>query len=380
MSDDALQVWFMPWAGLGRTFTIGPVTFWPFPSMAEARIRDQPVREHLDRYFRCYVDHSGKTVDTITVCSHESVELRRIEPNEPEAVELRGVVDALLFSVICSATKAAVCADNKTMAPPSADRYQLLRQNFTPGDEYLAVTAGSAHHIGKIPQVTFQEPWCLGGGFGYPPNKLIQGFQAVFDASFPSGARQRLFRSLEWFRLAHTQYDEVSDLSKIVMMATAFEILLEAGKSRRKKEWIACELERRCARPDSLRDSRAHRDGTRIYSKVACWGWDFYDLRNNIAHGDEVAPGAMKYSAPGREWLTHLIVADLVFWECVLRELYGRRCIGQPARDLASKPEWKEAFPDMDQENFVSHVAASFLGFNDVHRTLGWLPKLASTK
>jgi hypothetical protein len=362
------EIWFMPWAGLGE-LKIGPVAFWPFSRMAGGKVRDQQVRERLERYFQRYVDHAGSPVDTVTVCSHDSANLESLEPDA--AKEVRAAADALIFSIICPATKAGVCADNRTMAPPSADRYQLLRRNPFPDDDHISVASGRSLHICRIDDVAFQQPWWLGGGFGVPNARLT----AAFDKSFGVLGRERtrLFQSLEWFRLAHTQYDQVSEASKVVMMATAFEILLGAGKSRKKKEWIVCELERRCARPDSHRDGRKTRDGNRIYSKVACWGWDFYELRNAIAHGDEVTPEQLKYPTPSRPWLMHLIVADLVFWECVTRELYRLECIGEVknhARELAGL--YKPVFPDMQPDSFVDHVATSLLGFGDVHRALGW--------
>ena len=193
------QIWFMPWAGLGE-FTVGPVTFWPFPRMANERVGDHQLRRYFEKYFRRYVDHTGSPVDTVTVCSHRSTDLEELRPDD--AAEVRAAVDAVIFSAISSATKAGVCADNRTIAPPSADRYQLLRQNLSANDDFISVTAGNARSICKVDDLTFQEPWCLGGGFGLPSRRLIAGFNDSF--SLPQQDRERLFRSLEWFRLAHT--------------------------------------------------------------------------------------------------------------------------------------------------------------------------------
>ena len=150
--------------------------------------------------------------------------------------------------------------------------------------------------------------------------------------------------------------------------------MLGAGKSHRKKEWVACKLEERCALSDSLKETRT-RDGDRSYSKVACWGWDFYELRNAIAHGDKVEPERLKCSTANRPWLTQLIVADLVFWQCVTCELYALNCMDDTARRARKLADiYKTVFPDLDAEPFTAHVAASFLGFSEVHRALGWLP------
>jgi hypothetical protein len=157
------------------------------------------------------------------------------------------------------------------MAPPSADRYELLTQNFQRGNNHLSIQTGSLLSSGwRIGDISFPMPWCLGGSNGSPNATFIRGFGRVFGKGIPKDFRDRLFRALEWFRLAHTESDKVSTVSKVVMMATAFEIILNLPNVGDKSGHFADELEKRCAITRSLQQTRQDRKRRRqIRSKVA---------------------------------------------------------------------------------------------------------------
>lgn len=371
MSETLSQVWFMPWAGLNKELHVGPVIFWPFTAMAANKIKEPSVREQLQRYFGCYVDHHGRPVSTVTICSYGTVNFRKLRRTQANAV--RAAVDALIYSVVSPNVKVAVSANNRSMGPPSADRYQLLAQNLISGDDHIAVRAGNLVSGGwKIGELVFPQPWHLGGAFGAPDGELIEGWGKLFATSFPSEIRERLFRSLEWFRLSHTESDEVSVLSKIVMMATAFEILLQIPNVPNKKKWIAEDVVKRCATPKSLKATRHDKKGKPCtYPKIAWWAWDFYELRNKIVHGDVVPPKLLRYQTSKRKWLTHLIVADIVFSECIARELYAQECIGDSVRAVI--PKWQKAFPEEQPEILESLLLDMHLRFEVAHRALGWM-------
>ena len=283
------------------------------------------------------------------------------------------VVNILVFCTIAPATKRAVCANNRSMGPPSTEIFQVITQNFQLGINHIAVQAGSLISGGwEIGEVTFPKPWATGGSFGSPDKELIKGFCKVFNDSFSNDVRERIFRSLEWFRMSHVGNSEVSMLSKIVMMATSFEILLQVPNIPNKKQWIAEEIEKQISNSDFLKETRTDSKGNdHTYSKAAWWSWDFYELRNNIVHGDYVKPELILYCASDIKWLTHLIIADLVFWEFVKRELFNHRCIGDEVYSCAK--EWDKAFPEEPQSISIEPLARQFLGFIDVHKALGWI-------
>jgi len=370
MEEKKYQVSFLPWVGIEKEFQIGPIKFTPL-NKAFDKIEDPSIKKYLSKLFYSYVDHQGKPVETILLCSYSNFDFHCLV--EEENNELMSAVDVLVFCTIAPNIKKAVCADNRSMGQPGTENFQLITQNFQPGINHIAVQAGSSISGGwEIGEITFSKPWATGGSFGTPDKELIQGFYKVFDAKFSNDVRERVFRSLEWFRMSHVENSEVSLLSKIVMMATAFEILLQVPSTPNKKQWIAREIAKRISNSDFLKETRKDPKGNDYtYSKVAWWSWDFYEIRNSIVHGDYVKPECIQYCAPNIKWLTHLIVADLVFWECVKRELFNHRCIGDNVYSCAE--EWDKAYPDEPQGTSIEPLARQFLGFDDVHEVLGWV-------
>ena len=361
-----LQISFMPWAGLKNSITLGPVSFWPYSKEASNKITDPTVRNYLDRYLKSYVDNSGESVDTVTVCSHGNNDFHLL--NDIEYQELRNCTDALIFSVIASQCRNAVCANNRNFGPPSSDAFEMVTQNFDVANDYVHVRAGSLTSAGwKIGEITFSKPWAMGGSFGNPNKELISAFSKCFSKEFPKDIRERLFRSLEWFRLAHTESEQISDLSKVVMVVTGFEILLKFPQNGKRKYFVEY-LERNISSRDFNREIRTNDKGKAFdMSLASCWAWDFYDLRSKIVHGESVPNSALIF----RDWITHLIVSDLVFLECVKRELFKNKCIGHNVYECAEKITAIE-----DEKTAVTEALARwFLGFKAVHKALGWLPE-----
>ena len=361
-----LQVSFLPWAGFKKSINLGPSTFWPYYIETNQRVSDSEIKTHLDKYFKSYVDHQGKPVNTITVCSHGKVDFRSL--NESEHQELRNAVDILIFAAVAPQTVRAVCANNNSWGPPSADVFELVTQNFRPRSDHIAGQVGSLLSGGwKIGEITFPKPWATGGALWNLEEELIKGFDKCFSPGFSVDVREHLFRSLEWFRIAHMEGGQVSELSKLVMMATGFEILLQFPREDKRKYFIEY-MERHIASDHFLRGDRStHKGKSHNLSLAGCWAWDFYELRSRIVHGDPVSSGDLIY----KEWITHLIVADLVFWECLKRQLFIHKCIGDNV--CSCTKEFDKAFPNEPQGTSDEQLARWFLGFNDVHRALGWI-------
>jgi len=290
------------------------------------------LRSYLDRYFESYVDNKGQSVDTITVCSYQNTNF--LELKDGEFKDLRSCSDAIIFSVIAPQAKNAVCANNNSFGPPSSDAFELITQNFQMDNDYVHVRAGSLLSAGrKIGEVIFSRPWSMGGSFGIPDSEIVKGFGKCFSLGFPQEFKERLFRSLEWFRLAHTESEQISELSKIVMVATGFEILLEFPKDG-KRRYFTDYVENNISSDKFARGTRTDHKGKSFEMSLAsCWAWDFYNLRSTIVHGDSVPYQDLIF----RDWITHLIVSDLVFLECTKRELFRNKCIGD---DVYSCNNW----------------------------------------
>ena len=361
-----LEISFLPWAGLQESVELGPVAFWSYHNEATYRIEDVEVRGYLDRYFKSYVDHQGRSVKTITVCSVGDVDCRQFSDEEYRHV--RDAVNALVFAAIAPSVVGTVCSGNYSVGPPSADAFELITQRFILGDDHIAVRAGSLLSGGlRIGKVSFSKPWAMGGGLWRIVPELLMGLRARYSKAIAPEILERIRLSLDWFRLAHIDGAGVSVLTKVIMMVCAFEILL-AFPEDRKKWYFARYMDNNIASDKFLRDERYTRSGkARPLTLAGCWAFDFYELRSRIVHGEAVTAAEMVYKGE----ITSLIAADVVFWECVKRLLFELECIGDDVR--ACSKRFDEIYPESPAGGILDHIGRSMLGFNETHEALGWV-------
>lgn len=221
----------------------------------------------------------------------------------------------------------------------------------------------------KIDDISFSEPWARGGISCNPEDKILKGFEKCFSQEIEQNIRERIFRSLEWFRMAHIEDNGVSIVSKLVMMATGFETLLKFPRNGKRNYFVEY-IEDKVATDEFIKGDRTDWEG-KNYSLAGWWAWDFYELRNRIVHGDIISSNDLIY----KEWIGHLNVADLVFWECIQQELLTNKLVGDDIYPDETNIDKKldELFPDEPQERTVRTLTKCFLGFQEVHKALSWI-------
>lgn len=361
-SDPGYQVLFMPWAGLGQMYKLGPFSFVPWSKME--RVAPE-IKAYLDPYFQRHVDHFGRPVNSINLLIRDGHDFScdaSLSHERPSTA-----VDAMFFAIAGPTVAAAVSDDNDGLAPPTADAFDLIRQNFRAGDSDVMIRSGGSGHLAKISALTIPQPWDLGGKVWFPSDELLEGFGKLFDPSIDGEdpetsntrkVRDRIFRSLEWFRLAHKGGEATSDFARIVMMSTAFEILLDFPENLKRQHFIDV-VDRRLRQLDSIIVKvRGPNNQERDVCAAASWAGDFYNLRNKVVHGDNLIPEQLRFD----RWLTHQIVADVVFWQCVKYELFDLGLVGQDIRDTRAGPYGKQLALLLENQ---------FFGY-DTHRTLKW--------
>ncbi|MBN1508174.1 MAG: hypothetical protein JW955_15090 [Sedimentisphaerales bacterium] len=346
-----LSVSIMPWVGLQREVQIGSVKFWPWEA-GRAGITDPVMKDTIQHYVDCFVDHQGNPVKTASVCSYKGKEFQC--PTDNEWPEMRAARDALVFSVICPQVVRSI--QGCSIGLCSAERFQVVGQQLKPGSTTLYVLAGYNTTFGqfKVPR-----PLTVSAGFlAQPESTLVSAFDRVFADSFPGDVRTRLFGSLEWFRLAHVEADQVSEFSRIVMMATAFETLLGIPAGERDKSlFFAKKVDERFRTQGSVYATRGHKNQDRKLTKAAWWAYDFYKLRNKIVHGDDVTPADIRYS----DHVLQKSVADAALYQILFRLLCENGCIDYPSYTSHLPPEERE-------DCFLC-----FRGFEDTQQALGWM-------
>lgn len=316
-----LFVSIMPWGGLQQEVRIGKTTFWPWRK-TEDRVTDAATRETIQGYVSCFVDTAGQPVDTAMVCSHEGKDFKC--PTDNEWDDIRCARDALVFSVICPEVVRSIKGCSIGLC--SAERFQAIGQGLRPGETTLCVRSGYNLTLG---QFKLHRPLSVGTGYlAQPEPTIIDAIDKALSDSFPRDVRTRVFRSFEWFRLAHVEADQVSEASKVVMMATAFETLLGISMNDKAKSvFFAKQVEARFQTEESEYATRTCKKQDHKYTKAAWWAYDFYKLRNRIVHGDQVGSADLRYNGH----VSQKDVADAVFYQILFEMLYDNGCVDCPA-------------------------------------------------
>jgi len=367
---------FLPWLDRKLALKFGPIEFLPFAEEFKKTLTDE-VAEYLDDYFAQYVDYQGEPVSNILICTYGD---KGVSPlTDEQRKKVRRAVDALMFCSISQVVRNSVAINNRSWGPPTSDAFELFLQTFDPEKDHIAVTAGSTTHCWGKEDITFPKPLSTGGSVWDFDEEMLLALSKCLSGGI-SKTRERVFRSLEWFRLAHTEQSQTSVFSKVVMMGSAFEILLDLPEGQKSRNFI-----------DSVHiilHSDDFRMGTGVRhikkTKFPCnlaglWAGRFYDLRSRVVHGDRVSVRNLRYTnryiEEDMKWVGHLAVADVVFYDLVAHLLFENHLLGRQARKMAqdlSKTS-SSSIQELEKSCF-----GWLHGSKDVHKSLGWLKKRAS--
>ncbi len=363
MADEEPIIYFMPWADIEKSLNIGQVSFWSYSNEAAQHINDAKVREYLDEYFSHFVDHRGNPRNWITVCSYGGNPYKVL--NKTEMKEIRNAVDVLAFVEIAPRIKWAVCANNKSMGPPSADVFELYSRAVNLESPIIFIQTRNRFEVFfNTKGLIIAQPYSVGPFSWTFDERLIEGFNGVFlhDEKVP------ILRSLEWFRLAHGALGpswQTSPLTILTLMSTAIEILLQLPRHNKKKCFVE-DVEAAISHGGFKQGERSLEGKQRKLSSAGCWAWDFYELRSRIVHGDVVHTDELVI----RDWVSHLEVADLVFYELVLWKLFRMGCIGEET--IRNAALWDKVVVDSEEKMPLEPVFRSVYGLNDIHKALDW--------
>lgn len=363
------EVHFLPWAEIKQHLAVGSVTIAPWADI-RTQISDAE-RKFLDLYFRRHITHDGHPVDHIAVAWTGSNPIAAL--NVPQRVLIRRAIDALIFVAITTTLKTIINTTNTSMGVPHSERFQLVTQVFKDTEPFVAVSSGGTLHGWRLNDIHFCTPWHMGSALYSVNDDLLAALGKLLRRPRGAKQRERIFRALEWFRLAHSGNDETSDQSRVVMMATAFEILLEPADPFQKRRLMTQALHTLTDR-DNLRQKTLKFGKKKIrVNAVAVWLDRFYQLRNAIVHGSRVTPSQLMYPVTGRPWLTHLKVAALVLWEAISWELANDRLLGNKAKQHA---DWlaQQFGKKHADKSLIRQATASLMGINtdEYHVDLGW--------
>jgi hypothetical protein len=325
-------IYFLPYLPLEKEIRIGNMLFWPFHPLKGKYVNDAAILLQLEKVFRSYVDRSGGVTQSITIASIGKPQFRQFSGAELDNVD--SAVKILAF--------ASMMNIQYGYQYRNSENFQLYWQEFIPGEDMISMThrfrrqafGGYVQKLGpyKLEQVKFVQPESvlLAAATEISPG-MLAGLEKILTRKGIDGDADRILRSLEWFYFSHFDIRDIPDTSVVVMMATAFESLLNLpfrGKTHEFAKTIEHCLVSKAGFLDtaaSLRTSRLLGTKTYSYTKAGWWAYEFYGLRSEIVHG---VTWNLMY-----EGKSQLEIADLVFIEVLKRKLEEKNLFKYMPRD-----------------------------------------------
>lgn len=338
-----MQIVYFPYLPLkdNQEIKVGNVVVWHFYSLAEKYIPDDKTRSFIHRLIETNVQgENNEKVKGVSIVSIGPTDFRIFSTTEEQEVQ---EVKLLLFLSKIAKTNTTILgsgADGWTLS--TTENFEPVYQNFEWGNDHISETAGYIVNIGSMGYRLHEKK------FHKPSHVIVSPFGLSLDEELlvelprvrkKNGKRlfRRIMRATDLLSQAYYNTANVSRNARVLLQASAFETLLNLDYPPRKyfKEF----LERYCDIPGEkkhrhyYRDhGRAHRDRDR--SIKVLWGNAFFELRNQIIHGDIITEEKYQFRNGDR----HFDIAILFF--CLLVKKLINNKFGR-LKPFLDTIEWK---------------------------------------
>ncbi len=362
------EVHFLPWANIQQLITIGPVTITPWQTIRATLPNN--ARTFLDNYFNKYRTAATQPVQHIGIASITNNPIANITSEQRATIQQ--AVDAFsLASIIPSLRQTLITAT--TAGVPNAETFQLLTQRLGNYQSFVTISTRGMNCPVRLRDLLVLIPWEASVTDYQTDDELLAGLGKLLTGKRDKRLGESIFRTIEWFRLSNTGNPATSNLERVIMKATAFEVLLDPTGKGGKRLQMAQTLQ-------TLTDTKKVKKRVITVNRtkhtvnaLGAWLNAFYKLRNDIVHGDKISVSQLRYRI-GTQVRSHLDIADLVLWEAITWTLFNRRYLGtlsrQAAHSFARALGKKSASPDLVNAHFTSHFEIA-----RYHNTLGWRKK-----
>jgi hypothetical protein len=337
-----LQFTFAPYIRLRDDLRVGNILLWPFYLKKDNYIPDPLVRRQMEKFLERFVGSSEprRPLKNVTIVSYKSPS--NLKPlTRKQSREVRDAITTLCFCTLIR---------NASHIAFSSDDFQIIQQNFLPTKDKITPSSGSLIRRTtaglKIAGVLFITPFhiCQGWDICYD-QEILRGIEKLQRDRANREFHRQIITSLEWIGYAYTNVDNFNYASRIVMTATAFEILLGGFANRvkfmKKIKRLTCDSSDNCERNRSEREICYHgKKQKKSFSLKECWAYDFYDLRSRIVHGKEVRSKDFK----NRRRKKYFFLGIRFFEQCLKRLLSEKNCYSY---DDGNKILWARIYDDI---------------------------------
>ncbi|MFA6297509.1 MAG: hypothetical protein WC629_03005, partial [Candidatus Paceibacterota bacterium] len=318
------------------------LTIWHFYSLAEKNIPDTKMRELVTKLIDANVQ--GEIQEKIkgnAVASIGKADFRQF--NSMEELQIQESKLMMFLSKIAKTNTVILGSGADGWTLSTSENFEPVYQNFEVGNDHIAERAGYIINVGiggyKINEKKFHKPSHVAiSPFGLSLDKELLSQMLYLQKNNGKRLYRRILRATELLFQAYYNNTNVSRNSRILLIAAAFETLLDLEEPARKhfKDFV----EKYCDIPGEPKyrhyyyaHNKAIRDKNR--SIKVLWADSFFQLRNQIIHGDVVPEEMYQFQNGDR----HLDISVLFFTLIVKSLINEKHKAQKPFVDFL---EWKK--------------------------------------
>jgi hypothetical protein len=305
--------------------------------------------------------------------------------SDAQQAEFAGIIDALTFCCIWGELRKALNRGWRLLPPPNSETLECRAHRFSPdvlaNPPMVTLVSHGLWHTEQVDKIFFQIPLPAHHRGKIQPNlELLELLNQVFNDSFDPQLRERLLRSLRWFRVAHRQAQALDAEIQIVEICTALEVLLnlpDRGKRnafvRAVEQWITT-----TEGEDVVRvEESANQQCSSLTTKAGLWAQNFYKLRNAIVHEGIQSDDALVYAIVDAHnqpsQVSQLSVASLVYGSMLIQK------VDEATGYLHSAVRAAVDAPAEERESMNQLYKRSEWGVRGCLERLGWVRPLVYT-
>lgn len=331
---------------------------WHFYSLAEKYIPDKVTRDHVTKLIDANIQGETKEkIKGISVVSIGKTDFRVFNPQEEKLIQEAKL--SLFLSKIAKTNTTILGSGGDGWSLSTSENFEPVYQNFELGNDYLSERAGYIVNIGsmgyKIGEKKFYKPsHVIISLFGMSIDTEL--FSKLIEIRDKNGKIlfRRIIRATDLLFQAYYNTPSVSKNARILLIAAAFETLLDLNEPAKKyfKDALEgyCDFEGekkyRCYYQNHGKSVRERNRSIKVL-----WGESFFNLRNQIIHGDVVLEDQYQFHNGDRQ-----IDIAILFFSFLVKQLINKKY--REPKPFWDKIEWKQREDETEGFHYEDHSVA----------------------
>ncbi len=279
----------MPYLPLEGYIKFDNLILWSFKKYKDTFIKDQALKEHIDKLVACYKRLGGSVIQSPTIVS-VGKKANFSNPTRKSIAKIEALKNILLFAGVM---------EINSMSFVTSDNFEVFYQRFNVGEEGIATDAGAIHRVltggYKIDEITFLKPEYTNIPFKLGLNvSVLKALEDCLINSAGNSAKSQVVQSLNPFFNAYRNSHEQSLASRILLMIMTFELLFgETERQNFRKNIQKYSQYGSGYQQPTYKYPIIHTETGKIISEEQLtlnqiWAEEFYKLRHKIIHGNTI--------------------------------------------------------------------------------------------